>query len=47
MNKLYKSKKWLEQRIYKDRMTPTEIANYLGVSPQTIYTWAEKHGIKV
>lgn len=47
MNKLYTSKKWMEQRIYRDRMTPQEIANLLGVSPQTIYTWAKKHDIKV
>lgn len=44
--KLYTSKKWLEQEIYRKHKTPVQIAKEQGVAIQTIYNNLAKNGIR-
>lgn len=44
--KMYKSKAWLQRKLYRERKTPEEIAKDAKCQPSTIYNWMKKHGLR-
>lgn len=44
--KLYESKDWLKWALYKKKMKPSEIAEFLGVHQATIYRKMKEFGLK-
>jgi len=46
-NKLYRNKKWLEQKYTKEVLSLEQIARLSGCTPETIRTWLKRHGIPV
>lgn len=45
-NKLYTNEVWLKKRFWVDKKTPEEIAKECGVSPETVYVYLAKYGLR-
>ena len=43
----YKNKSWLHKRYVQDKKTPEEIAQECGCTPQNIYIYLQKFGLKM
>ena len=45
--KLYKSKSWLERKLFREHKTVDQIAAECSTSRVTIYQWIKRHGIRI